>query len=83
MRAILFIMWYVLSCSTSMHYYYFMYIVVDVYHVSLIYFHYVIHVMISLSHNYISSVYSLFPDSFGLPLHNVPSSGVLMKSIGT
>ena len=31
---------------------------------------------------YISSVYSLFSDRVGLPLHNSPSSGVLMKSIG-
>ena len=31
---------------------------------------------------YISSVYSPFSDGFGLPLHNIPSSGVLMKSIG-
>ena len=33
-------------------------------------------------HVYISSVYSLFSDRVGLPLHNIPSSGVLMKSIG-
>ena len=31
---------------------------------------------------YISSVYSPFSDGVGLPLHNIPSSGVLMKSIG-
>ena len=31
---------------------------------------------------YISSVYSPFSDRVGLPLHNNPSSGVLMKSIG-
>ena len=31
---------------------------------------------------YISSVYSPFSDRVGLPLHNIPSSGVLMKSIG-
>ena len=30
----------------------------------------------------ISSVYSPFSDGVGLPLHNIPSSGVLMKSIG-
>ena len=33
-------------------------------------------------HSYISSVYSPFSDSVGLPLHNILSSGVLMKSIG-
>ena len=31
---------------------------------------------------YISSVYSSFSDRGGLPLHNINSSGVLMKSIG-
>ena len=31
---------------------------------------------------YISSVYSQFSDRVGLPLHSIPSSGVLMKSIG-
>ena len=31
---------------------------------------------------YISSVYSPFSDRVGLRLHNIPSSGVLMKSIG-
>ena len=31
---------------------------------------------------YISSVYCPFSDRFGLPLHNFPSSGLLMKSIG-
>ena len=31
---------------------------------------------------YISSVYSPFSDRVGLPLHNILSSGVLMKSIG-
>ena len=31
---------------------------------------------------YISSVYSPFSDRVGLPLHNIPYSGVLMKSIG-
>ena len=31
---------------------------------------------------YISSVYSPFYDKVGLPLHNIPSSGVLVKSIG-
>ena len=31
---------------------------------------------------YISLVYSSFSDRVGLPLHNIPSSGVLMKSIG-
>ena len=31
---------------------------------------------------YISSVYSPFSDRVGLALHNIPSSGVLMKSIG-
>ena len=31
---------------------------------------------------YISSVYSPFSDRVVLPLHNNPSSGVLMKSIG-
>ena len=31
---------------------------------------------------YISSVYSPFSDQVGLPLHNIPSSGVLIKSIG-
>ena len=31
---------------------------------------------------YISSVYSPFSDRVGLPLHNIPSSGVLFKSIG-
>ena len=31
---------------------------------------------------YISSVYSMFSDRVGLPLHNIPSSGVLMKSTG-
>ena len=31
---------------------------------------------------YISSVYSPCSDRVGLPLHNIPSSGVLMKSIG-
>ena len=31
---------------------------------------------------YISSVYSSFSDRVGLPLHNIPSLGVLMKSIG-
>ena len=30
---------------------------------------------------YISSVYCLFSDGVGLPLHNIPSSGVLVKSI--
>ena len=37
-----------------------------------------------LSHNYIYilSVYSLFSDKVGLPLHNTPFPGVLMKSIG-
>ena len=30
----------------------------------------------------ISSVYSPFSDRVGLPLHKIPSSGVLMKSIG-
>ena len=28
------------------------------------------------------SVYSSFSDRVGLPLHNIPSSGVLMKNIG-
>ena len=55
----------------------------DVYHVSLIYVQYVIHGMISLSHKYISSVYSLFSDGVGLPLHNISSSGMLMNSIDT
>ena len=31
---------------------------------------------------YISSVYSLFSNRVGLPLPNIPSSGVLLKSIG-
>ena len=31
---------------------------------------------------YLSSVYSPFPDRVRLPLHNIPSSGVLLKSIG-
>ena len=31
---------------------------------------------------HISSVYSPFSNRFGLPLHNIPSSGVLMNSIG-
>ena len=31
---------------------------------------------------YISSVYSSFSDRVGLPLHTIPSSGVLVKSIG-
>ena len=31
---------------------------------------------------YISSVYSPFYDGVGLPLHNIPSSEVLIKSIG-
>ena len=31
---------------------------------------------------YISLLYSPFSDRVGLPLHNIPSSGVLMKSIG-
>ena len=31
---------------------------------------------------YISSVYSSFSDRIGLSLHNILSSGVLMKSIG-
>ena len=31
---------------------------------------------------FISSVYSPSSDRIGLPLHNIPSSGVLMKSIG-
>ena len=35
----------------------------------------------SLSQLVISSVYSPFSDVVGLPLHNIPSSGVLMKSI--
>ena len=36
-----------------------------------------------LIHNiYILSVYSPFSDRVGLPLHNILSSGVLMKSIG-
>ena len=30
----------------------------------------------------LSSVYTPFSDRVGLPLHNIPSSGVLMKSIG-
>ena len=30
----------------------------------------------------VSSGYSPFSDGVGLPLHNIPSSGVLMKSIG-
>ena len=36
----------------------------------------------NLSPLYISSVYSLFSDSGGLLLHDIPSSIVLMKSIG-
>ena len=32
--------------------------------------------------NYISSVSSPFSNWVGLPLHNIPSSGVIMKSIG-
>ena len=32
---------------------------------------------------YIISVYSPFSDRVGLPLHNTPFPGVLMKSIGT
>ena len=31
---------------------------------------------------YISSVYSQFSDIVGLTFYNIPSSGVLMKSIG-
>ena len=31
---------------------------------------------------YISSVYSPFSNGVGLPIYNIPSSGVLMKSIG-
>ena len=31
---------------------------------------------------YIASVYSPFSDRVGRPLHNIPSPGVLMKSIG-
>ena len=31
----------------------------------------------------IPSVYSTFSDRVGPPPHNIPSSGVLMKSIGT
>ena len=31
---------------------------------------------------YISLVYCPFSDRVGLPLYNIPSSGVLMKSIG-
>ena len=31
---------------------------------------------------YISSVYSPFSDGVGLPLHNIPSSGGVMKGIG-
>ena len=31
---------------------------------------------------YISSVYSPFSDRVGLPVYNIPSTGVLMKSIG-
>ena len=31
---------------------------------------------------YISSVYSLLSDRVGLPLHNIPSLGVLKKSTG-
>ena len=30
----------------------------------------------------VSSVYSPFSDRVVLPLHNIPSSGVLMKNIG-
>ena len=30
----------------------------------------------------ISSIYSPFSDGVGLPLHNIPSPRVLMKSIG-
>ena len=37
----------------------------------------------SLSYNiYILSLYSPFSDRVGLPFHNMPSSEVLMKSIG-
>ena len=32
--------------------------------------------------SYISSVYSPFSDGVGLSLYNIPSSGVLVKSIG-
>ena len=32
--------------------------------------------------SYISSDYSPFSNRVGLPLHNIPSSGGLMKSIG-
>ena len=31
---------------------------------------------------YISLVYSLYSDRVGLPVHNISSPGVLMKSIG-
>ena len=54
--------WYVLACSTYMHYIIVLCILLpyDVYHVSLLYFQYVIHVMILLSHKYISLVMLLF-----------------------
>ena len=34
------------------------------------------------SNIYIPSVYSIFSDRVELPLHNIPSSGLLIKSIG-
>ena len=40
------------------------------------------HVVLWTACKYISSYYSPFSDRDGLPLHNIPSSGVLMKSIG-
>ena len=47
---------------------------------------YINYVKAVLSNNiiqlYTSSGYSPFSDRVGLPLHNIPSSGVLMKSIG-
>ena len=33
-------------------------------------------------HINVASVYSAFSDRIGLPLHNIPSTGVLMKRIG-
>ena len=36
-----------------------------------------------MSTYYILSVYSPFSDRIGLPIHNTPFPGVLIKSIGT
>ena len=44
-------------------------------------FNYVLVILLTFSY-YILLVYSPFSDRVGLPLHNTPFPGVLMKSIG-